>query len=99
MWFLLLFVFSNYSCEFRFDHLRYCFIDENSSRSQVLRVAFFRKFHTPPPVMLHNAGLYKLVLSQYPVSRYISRYVGDDAIRIAILVYRVNQCTYICKKR
>ena len=30
--------------------------------------------------------------------RYISRYLVDDAIRIAILVYRVNQCTYICKK-
>ena len=27
--------------------------------------------------------------------RYISRYMGHDAIRIAILVYRVNQCLYL----
>ena len=29
------------------------------------------------------------------VMRYISRYLGHDAIRIAILVYRVNQCLYL----
>ena len=27
--------------------------------------------------------------------RYVSRYLGHDAIRIAILVYRVNQCLYL----
>ena len=27
--------------------------------------------------------------------RYISRYFGHDAIRIAILVYRVIQCLYL----
>ena len=27
--------------------------------------------------------------------RYVSRYLGHDAIRIAILVYRINQCLYL----
>ena len=35
---------------------------------------------------------YVLVLSQYLMMRYVLRYLGHDAIRIAILVYRVSQC-------
>ena len=30
--------------------------------------------------------------------RYVSRYLGHDAIRIAILVYRVSQCLDLHKK-
>ena len=29
------------------------------------------------------------------VMRYVSRYLGHDAIRIAILAYRVSQCLYL----
>ena len=31
-------------------------------------------------------------MSNVVTMRYVSRYLGHDAIRIAILVYRVSQC-------
>ena len=31
--------------------------------------------------------------------RYVSRYLGHDAIRIAILVYRVSECLDLQKKK
>ena len=44
----------------------------------------------------HGGGLLRVWVSVVTIPnvamRYVSRYLGHDAIRIAILVYRVSQC-------
>ena len=43
--------------------------------------------------------LYSVVTIPNVAMRYVSRYLGHDAIRIAILVYRVSQCLDLQKKK
>ena len=45
--------------------------------------------------MARDGGLIEISVVTIPnfAMRYVSRYLGHDAIRIAILVYRVSQCS------
>ena len=46
-----------------------------------------------------NYSVVKLVTIPNVAMRYVSRYLGHDAIRIAILVYRVSQCLDLQQKK
>ena len=44
------------------------------------------------PFAITLCHVYSVVTIPDVAMRYVSRYLGNDAIRIAILVYRISQC-------
>ena len=44
------------------------------------------------PFAITHCHVYSVVTIPDVAMQYVSRYLGNDAIRIAILVYRISQC-------
>ena len=59
---------------------------------EIVSILFHEKNYKSAIRMISNITINSVVTIPDFAMRYISRYLGHDAIRIAILVYRVSKC-------